>query len=133
MASEFARIGVWMDICSFLLWISCLELAEFVHHRTSVDWEVSGIVCIPLGRRPHLPRRLQNFRWPNGRPIFPRLWRSGHSPWICSDNRDVLETPRTAHTVRRHPKSVNVHGLFHFTTDNLVGFLETASQRFLEA
>lgn len=85
-----------MDIGGLLFWIFGLELAEFVCHRESVDRQISGSMCLHLGRHPHVSRRLQELFGSDGRSLLPGSRGSGHRAGFLPDYRYVLEARGTA-------------------------------------
>lgn len=127
---ELARIRVWMDVGCLLLWIFCLELAEFVYHRESADRQVSGPMCLYLGGDSHVSRRLQELRRPDGCSLLPRPRGSGHCTGFCADYWYVLETQRTAYPVSCPKTRLFGYILTSVMPVNPVGSLETVSQRF---
>lgn len=118
-----------MDFGHLLLWIPGLELAELVHHRESVDRQVSGPMCRRLGGNPYVPRRLHKLLRSDGRSLLSGPRGSRHRTRLLPDYRNVLETPGTASPVS-YPKRDSLATFSQVAQGNPLGSSETVSQRF---
>ena len=69
-ASQGQRIQ--LGVCRLLLWLFCLELAEFIPHRSPLPRKILERRSLPLGWYSHVPCCLHLIQRPDGSTILPR-------------------------------------------------------------